>query len=70
MKEIDLHGVLHADVENIIIQACAYEHTPFIVITGRSDAMKNIVNKTVSKFQLTSRVTLTNPGRLVIDEKR
>jgi hypothetical protein len=70
MKVIDLHGIRHEDVTNIIIDACTKREIPFIVITGRSDRMKRIVSFAAAKFSLSVRDTVNNPGRVVVDESR
>ena len=68
MKTIDLHGVRHADVESIMLEACAASITPFTVITGQSDAMKKLVGDAVKIMGLTARDSISNPGRLIVDE--
>jgi hypothetical protein len=70
MKEIDLHGTRHKDVPDQLIQAIVYDPTPFVVITGQSSEMKRIVVETVSKFKLTAREDIGNPGRMIVDENR
>ena len=68
MKSIDLHGVKHENVTNIIIEACAAYDTPFIVITGKSTQMKRIVSFAAAKFRLSVRDTINNPGRVIVYE--
>lgn len=70
MSIIDLHGIKHEDVSDIIIDACSKNETPFMVITGRSSRMKRIVSFAVAKFSLTIRDAVDNPGRVVVDENR
>ena len=67
MKAVDLHGVKHSDVEIKIQYACASYETPFAVITGKSDTMKQIVSQTASEFGLTTRDAYDNPGRVIIE---
>lgn len=69
MKTIDLHGVKHEDVTNIIIEACSKYDVPFIVITGKSSQMKRIVSFAAAKFNFLVRDAIDNPGRVIIDEK-
>jgi hypothetical protein len=66
---IDLHGVKHEDVTDIMIDACSKRDTPFVVITGNSSIMKRIVSFAVAKFGLEAKEMLGNPGRLIIQEK-
>jgi hypothetical protein len=70
MKKIDLHGIKHEEVEKIISNACSKLKAPFIVITGNSEKMKELVNKTISFFGLRSTPSSHNPGRMIIDERR
>ena len=68
MTTIDLHGVRHEDVTNIIVTACSKHETPFVVITGKSAQMKRIVSFAAAKFGFSVRDSINNPGRVVIDE--
>ncbi len=70
MKTIDLHGIKHEHVADIIIDACAKYDIPFVVITGRSEQMKRIVSFAAAKFKLAIRDTVDNPGRVVVYEGR
>lgn len=67
---IDLHGVRHEDVIDIIVDACSKMQTPFVVITGKSKQMKKIVSHAAAKFGLSVRDSIENPGRVVVDESR
>ena len=68
MKVIDLHGVRHKDVSDIITKCCTDYDTPVVVITGNSPQMKRIVAAVAETFNLNVRDTIDNPGRVVIDE--
>ena len=70
MKVVDLHGISHCDVTDIIIKACSEREIPFVVITGKSTRMKRIVSFAAAKFNLEVRDTIDNPGRVVINEYR
>ena len=67
MKEIDLHGVRHREVSDLITRSCIEEDVPFVVITGKSDQMKRIVSAVVKTFGLSARDAIDNPGRIVVD---
>jgi hypothetical protein len=67
MKVIDLHGVRHEDVTDVIIEACSECGVPFIVITGKSSQMKRIVSFAAAKFNFTVRDAINNPGRVIVD---
>ena len=68
MKVIDLHGVRHKDVSDIITKCCTDYDDPVVVITGNSPQMKRIVAAVAETFNLNVRDTIDNPGRVVIDE--
>ena len=70
MKVIDLHGVRYGDVYSMLENLCVDGNYPFIVITGKSDTMKKVVEKVVSSFGLHAKEKLGNNGRLVICESR
>jgi hypothetical protein len=70
VRSIDLHGVKHQDVPDILIECCATYETPFIVITGDSPEMKKIVSRVAIRFNLEVRDTINNPGRVILSENR
>jgi hypothetical protein len=70
MKIIDLHGTRHKDVPHIIFNACATYDTPFVVITGVSTQMKEIVSSAAANSGLAIRDFVGNPGRVVLYENR
>ena len=70
MKEVDLHGVPHDEVDRIIFDACTKYDTPFVVITGNSSKMKEIVEMAAVKMGMTTRGVIGNFGRLIICELR
>jgi len=70
MKEVDLHSVKHDDVDSIIIDACAKSDFPFVVITGNSQLMKEIVEMAVVKMGCRTVESIGNPGRLIVHEDR
>ena len=69
MKTIDLHGVRHEEVTDIIIDACSKFDIPFMVITGKSSRMKRIVRFAAAKFSLSVRDTIGNPGRVIVEDE-
>ena len=68
MKVVDLHGVRYGDVYSLLERLCVDGEYPFVVITGNSDTMKNVVAKVVDTFGLSVQEKLGNSGRLVINE--
>ena len=70
MKVVDLHGVRHKDVYGLLEKPCIEDDIPFLVITGKSQTMKNIVTEIVSTFGLHAKEKLGNSGRLIVCESR
>lgn len=68
MKVVDLHGVRYGDVYGMLEALCVHGEYPFIVVTGKSDTMKNVVRKVVSTFGLSAQEKLGNSGRLLVSE--
>ena len=68
MKELDLHGVRYLDVDRLISTAVVNGTFPLIVITGNSARMKELVRQIASRFHLSTRQSISNTGRLVIEE--
>tara|TARA_Y100001938_G_C7891208_1_gene329880 strand:+ start:403 stop:624 length:222 start_codon:yes stop_codon:yes gene_type:complete len=52
MKSLDLHNVLHKDVEREVLQFINWEDPPFKIITGKSHKMREIVQKILQKRDL------------------
>ena len=69
MKTIDLHGIRHKDVSDILCRCCSEYDTPFIAITGNSNDMKKIVRAIAENFGLMATESIGNSGRLIIKEK-
>ena len=70
MKVIDLHGARYGDVYGMLENLCVDGDYPFIVITGKSQTMKSVVEKVVSTFGLHAQEKLGNTGRLIVCENR
>ena len=70
MIGIDLHGVKHKDVEKKVHDAICQMDLPFIVITGHSTHMRNLVREAVKSFGLKADVSIINDARMVISESR
>ena len=70
MKVVDLHGVRYGDVYGMLENLCVDGDYPFVVITGNSHTMKNVVEKVVSTFGLHTKEKLGNRGRLIVCESR
>ena len=59
---LDLHGVEHEDVEDIVEEFICMNEGTVKIITGYSRQMKIRVNKVLKKYDMKSR-----PERLVIE---
>ncbi len=68
METVDLHGVKHREVSDIMTKCCSEFDTPFVVVTGKSIQMKKIVAAVAQSFGLSTRDTIDNPGRVIVDE--
>ena len=69
MQQIDMHGIRHGKVSDVLADACSTYDIPFIVVTGRSILMKGVVAEAVAPFGLHIRDHISNPGRVVVYEK-
>ena len=50
MTTIDLHGVRYRDVYSKLEKHCINGEIPFVVITGESSTMKDIVSQVAQQF--------------------
>ena len=69
MTTIDLHGVRYRDVYGKLERVCMNADTPFVVITGNSKTMKDIVAQVAQQFGFSIEDKLGNKGRVVVYEK-
>lgn len=70
MKELDLHGVKHENV-NTLLDTFIWENMKqnamgVKVITGNSPEMKRIVNEVVREYGFAADDSFTNPAALII----
>jgi hypothetical protein len=52
MKSLDLHNVLHKDVENKVLNFIIWEDPPYKIITGQSSKMQELVKKILANNDL------------------
>ena len=52
MKELDLHGVSHYDVRDVVENFILMNDTPFRIITGYSERMRNLTQNILNKHKL------------------
>ncbi len=71
MKTIDLHGVKHEEVPQLldyfIWECMRYKITSADIITGNSAEMKRIVRETIDAYGCTAEDSLTNNGILILN---
>lgn len=71
MAEIDLHGVKHEQVSNLldrfIWDSMRRGLTSIDIITGNSEAMKTIVKDVLSEYELVAENSITNTGMLLVN---
>ncbi len=70
MVTIDLHGVRYRDVYGKLEKHCVNGEIPFVVITGESSTMKDIVSQIAQQFGLFIEDKLGNDGRIIVYEGR
>jgi hypothetical protein len=66
MKELDLHGVSHYHVEDMVENWALMNEPPFRVITGNSDKMKELVHKVLNRHKMKFYTPSHNSGEVVV----
>ena len=66
MKELDLHGLKHYDVKDVVENFILMNSTPFRIITGRSDKMIELVETTLKKHHFDFYTPAHNPGEIIV----
>jgi len=70
MKTLDLHGVKHADVPKLLDQfiweQMNKKSREVEIITGISQAMKQVVIKTLKDYDFIYNEAWNNPGKFVV----
>jgi hypothetical protein len=68
MKELDLHGMIHVDVElevkNFLF--LNWNNFPIKIITGRSERMRNLVIDILNKNDYTYDIPAHNFGEIIV----
>ena len=71
MKKLDLHGIKHQDVEDLVncFINSNFSILPVVIITGNSADMQHIVKKIVQSYQLKIEPTsYVNLGSYIISK--
>ena len=70
MKTLDLHGVKHADVPKLLDQfiweQMNKKSREVEIITGISQAMKQVVIKTLKDYDFIYNEAWNNPGKFIV----
>ena len=66
MKELDLHHVRHRDVKRRVENFVLLHKTPFNIITGCSDKMKEMVTNELSKHRFQWYIRCHNAGMITV----
>ena len=66
VKQLDLHGVKHSDLSRELDRFFTGSSLPLVVITGNSKRMKELVAQIAEQYDLKTRETLANSGRLIV----
>jgi hypothetical protein len=66
MKELDLHGLKHYDVRDVVENFILINDTPFRIVTGRSDKMRELVETTLKKHHFDFYTPAHNPGEIIV----
>lgn len=71
MRTLDLHGVKHADVgrlmDQFIWEQMNKKSKEIEIITGISQAMKDVVIKNLKDYEFTYNEAWNNPGKLIVN---
>lgn len=68
MKELDLHGYLHHEVENEVMNFLFLKakELPVKIITGNSDKMRKIVIPLLEKYNFEYLIPAHNHGEVIV----
>jgi len=66
MKELDLHGVSHYDVRDVVENFILMNDAPFRIITGYSERMRNLTQNILDKHKHQHYIPAHNPGEIIV----
>jgi hypothetical protein len=67
-NKLDLHGKKHNEVSNLIEDYILTTKTPFSIITGNSNIMKNITTNILDNYKFKWVIFSANLGEIIILE--
>ncbi len=68
MKELDLHGVRHEEVDRLVENFILLNRLPVRIITGNSTRMMDLVKEVIERHRFRWEHTLPNWGAMVITD--
>lgn len=68
MKELDLHGHYHHEIQSLVENFVMMNHDeiPLRIITGKSEFMRNLVKDVLEKHQYVYEIPCHNFGEIVV----
>lgn len=66
MKELDLHGVSHYDVRDVVENFILMNDAPFRIITGYSERMRNLTQNILDKYKSKYHTPAYNAGEIIV----
>jgi len=66
MKKLDLHGVFHYDVRDVVENFVLMNNPPFRIITGYSERMRDLTQNILDKHRFEYYTPSYNPGEIVV----
>jgi len=71
MEELDLHGIRHHQVDELVRRFLNFVEIPCQIITGHSTEMKSLVDNIVREYGWhTSEKDSYNTGTLIVTERK
>ena len=65
MKELDLHGVSHYDVKDVVENFVLMNNAPFRIITGLSDTMRSKTQEVLNEHKFQHYIPAHNAGEII-----
>jgi|APGre2960657505_1045072.scaffolds.fasta_scaffold286185_2 hypothetical protein len=65
-KKLDLHGIIHANADNLIEDFILITKPPFAIITGNSLVMRNKSLDLLNKYDFKWMITSYNLGEILV----
>lgn len=66
MKQLDLHGVSHYDVQDVVENWVLMNEPPLKIITGNSDRMKELTHKVLKEHKIQFYMPTHNTGETIV----